>query len=198
METIVRKVIGAIGGVLICIAIWSIQDKLTGGGNDSMDSIPRQVWGGGSPVTLEVEASEEAYVSASFETNGIQIGDAGHEFLESWQKVPAGKHTLILKDGGVEKRVEFMGGTGLPEFRVHPPAATCDTCHAVKDGAWSFKSIVLSDSCFTCHDSGKFPTAHTHVPEILPDCQLCHQPHGSAAAKHLKMKKEVACKQCHG
>jgi hypothetical protein len=96
MDAIIRKVIGAIGGVLICIAIWTIQGKLTGGDNDIMESIPRQVWGGGSPVTLEVEASEEAYVSASFETNNISMGDPGHEFLESWQKVPAGKHTFDI------------------------------------------------------------------------------------------------------
>jgi predicted CXXCH cytochrome family protein len=148
------------------------------------------------PLSVVVKASPSAQLTV--DGAPVPLRGEGPGAMSAQIKVAAGKHTLILKDGGVEKRVEFMGGTGLPEFRVHPPATTCDTCHAVKDGAWSFKSIVLSDSCFTCHDSGKFPTAHTHVPEILPDCQLCHQPHGSAAAKHLKMKKEVACKQCHG
>ncbi len=96
MEALIRKVLGAIAGVAICIGIWTIQDKLTGG-DEALDSIPTEVWGGGGgTVTLEFEASEPAYVSASFETNNIVIGDAGHEFMEAWQKVPAGKHTFDI------------------------------------------------------------------------------------------------------
>jgi hypothetical protein len=96
LQTLVRKVLGAIAGVVICIAIWTIQDKLTGG-DDAVESIPQEVWGGGAgTVTLEVEASEPAYVSASFETNSFSLGDDGHEYLESWQKVPAGKHTFEI------------------------------------------------------------------------------------------------------
>jgi len=89
MEKLVRKVLGAIAGVAICIAVWTIQGKLTGGGNDVAKSIPAQVWGGGGgTVTLEVEASEPAYVSASFENDA--------DFLETWQKVEAGTHTFDI------------------------------------------------------------------------------------------------------
>jgi hypothetical protein len=97
METLIRKMLGAVAGVAICIGIWTIQDRLTGGSGQSADSIPTEVWGGGAgTVTLEVEASEPAFVSASFETNGISLGDDGHEYLESWQKIPAGKHTFDI------------------------------------------------------------------------------------------------------
>lgn len=96
LQTLARKVLGAIAGVFICIAIWTIQDKLTGGGNDVVDAIPQEVWGGGGgTVTLEVEASEPAYVSASFETN-MPIDDDSHDYLETWQKIPAGKHTFEI------------------------------------------------------------------------------------------------------
>ena len=50
MEFLVRKVLGAIAGVAICIAIWTIQDRLTGGGDNTIDSIPTVVWGGGAGV----------------------------------------------------------------------------------------------------------------------------------------------------
>lgn len=89
-QTFVRKVLGAIAGVIICIAVWSIQDKLLGGGGDTAKSIPAEVWGGGGGVvTIEAEASEPAVVSVSFE-------DDTHEFLETWQEIPAGKHSFDI------------------------------------------------------------------------------------------------------
>ncbi len=96
METFVRKVLGAIAGVLICIAIWTIQDKLTGGGSDTADSIPAEVWGGGGGVvTIEAEASEPANISVSFYSN-LPIDDPRHESLETWQEIPAGTHTFEI------------------------------------------------------------------------------------------------------
>lgn len=90
LQTLVRKVLGAIAGVVICIAIWSIQDKLFGGGGDTAKAIPAEVWGGGGGVvTIEAEASEPAVVSVSFE-------DDTHEFLETWQEIPAGKHSFDI------------------------------------------------------------------------------------------------------
>lgn len=93
--TIVRKVLGAIAGVVICIAVWSIQDKLFGNDSASADKIPAQVWGGGGgTVVIEAEASEPAVISASFEQGGYS--DADHQFIEAWQKVDAGTHTFTI------------------------------------------------------------------------------------------------------
>ncbi|HEU4928502.1 MAG TPA: hypothetical protein VFU38_01630 [Candidatus Krumholzibacteria bacterium] len=95
METLVRKVLGAIAGVVICIAIWSIQDKLFGGDSEVTDKIPTAVWGGGGgTVTIEAEASEPAVISASFEQNAFS--DANHQYIEAWQKIPAGNHTFTI------------------------------------------------------------------------------------------------------
>lgn len=112
METIVRKVLGAIAGVAICIAVWTIQDRLTGGGGgNSADSIPSEVWGGGAgTVTIEAEASEPAVISASFESN-LPVDDESHEYLETWQKIPAGKHSFTIDvpanvSGSIELRVD--------------------------------------------------------------------------------------------
>lgn len=95
MDALVRKVLGAIAGVAICIAIWTLQDRVTGGGGgDSADSIPQEVWGGGAGVvTIEAETSEPGSISAIFESN-VPGGDPGHGYLESWQEIPAGKHTF--------------------------------------------------------------------------------------------------------
>jgi hypothetical protein len=111
MDKLVRKVLGAIAGVAICVAIWTIQDKLTGGGNDVADSIPSEVWGGGGGVvTIEAEANQPAVLSASFENN-LAIDDPNHQYLETWQKIPAGKHTFDIDvpanvGGSVELRVD--------------------------------------------------------------------------------------------
>ena len=42
-----------------------------------------------------------------------------------------------------------------------------------------------------------FKVTHSN-DEVLADCVLCHNPHGSTEEFHLKMPRETACKQCHG
>jgi hypothetical protein len=36
------------------------------------------------------------------------------------------------------------------------------------------------------------------MSEVLAECQMCRSQHGSAVKAHLKMKKELACKQVGG
>lgn len=130
----------------------------------------------------------------------VTVERPGPNAIAATLTLSAGKHELLLKDGGVEKKVTFSAGAapGFTPFRPHPPAATCQTCHAVKDGAWAFKGDTLAENCFTCHKAESFAVAHSHNSDTLYECQLCHTPHGSSAVKHLKLKKEVACKLCHG
>ena len=114
---------------------------------------------------------------------------------------PAGRHTLELRFEGGREVINFDSGE-LPEkgkpFRLHPPAATCETCHAVKSGAWSFKSDLLETSCAGCHNLKDFAKTHTHNTGQLAECGMCHNPHGSTESFHLKYPRNVACKQCHG
>lgn len=114
-----------------------------------------------------------------------------------------GRHELAFDD----QKIQFFARTaanaagapqGWSEFKTHPPAASCDTCHAIKEGAWTFKNDVLGDTCFGCHNAKQFPGVHSHTSETLAECQMCHLAHGSTVKGHLKMKKELACKQCHG
>jgi predicted CXXCH cytochrome family protein len=112
-----------------------------------------------------------------------------------------GPHELTVRGDNGEARLRFTagGGDGANVFRPHPPgtAVACDTCHAVKEGAWAMKRITLAPLCGQCHDRAQFPKVHTHNTDILTDCQNCHLPHGSAAKSHLQKPKEVVCKQCH-
>lgn len=109
-----------------------------------------------------------------------------------------GAHEIVF---GKEK-ARFFVGAGSPAemkpFRFHPPMASCDTCHAIKNGVWAWKRASLVTLCGQCHEKEKFVAKHTHEPGIIADCQICHNPHGSTAESHLKKTKEVACKQCHG
>jgi predicted CXXCH cytochrome family protein len=110
---------------------------------------------------------------------------------------PPGEHELKLSTGqAIRFRVD--AGSATSTYRVHPPAATCETCHAVKDGAWQLRSAVLETTCASCHDLKKFPVTHSHNTTTLAECQSCHDPHGSAAKFHLAIPKEVACHLCHG
>ncbi len=108
----------------------------------------------------------------------------------------AGVHELSIGDHAVR----FFAGSGAPPdfrpYRLHPPGETdCAACHAVREGFWEFRGA--SSSCFGCHDLKKFPAGHTHNSEVLSECGLCHDPHGSAEKLHLKLSREAACKQCH-
>ena len=88
---------------------------------------------------------------------------------------------------------------GFTAFRPHPPANQCQTCHAVRNGKWRFQRVSLASVCSQCHAKDTFQAKHTHEMALLTDCQLCHNPHGSTTAvpAHLKLAKDVACKQCH-
>jgi hypothetical protein len=96
MEHLIRKLLGAFVGVVVCIAIWTIQGRLGGSGSETSDSIPAVVWGGGAGVvTIEAEASQPANISVSFASNSPSA-DPNHDYLETWQKIPAGKSTFDI------------------------------------------------------------------------------------------------------
>ncbi len=114
----------------------------------------------------------------------------------------AGPHALSLVTASGEEKIKFFVGPKAPDgfqpFKIHPPGAGCETCHATKQGVWAFKHAAVSASCFGCHDAKAFAEIHSHNAEVLQECQLCHSPHGSTVKLFLKMSKETACKQCHG
>ncbi|MCW5979264.1 MAG: hypothetical protein KIT09_14410 [Bryobacteraceae bacterium] len=113
-----------------------------------------------------------------------------------------GPHELALSTGGREYKIRFHAGPSPPEgwspYRSHPPGGDCGACHSAAAGAWSLKDEVAGPACMVCHDAAAFPKTHTHKPAELEECQICHDPHGSAVKGHLIMAKETACKQCHG
>lgn len=111
-----------------------------------------------------------------------------------------GTHTLSLLWEGGRKDIQFHSGpnppAGFVPFRIHPPAGdvACTQCHELsRRGRFVFKG-----GCFDCHQTAAFAKVHTHTSEVLRECGLCHNAHGSTAAKHLIHTKELACKQCHG
>jgi len=115
-------------------------------------------------------------------------------------KAAAGEHLLALIWDGGRKDVHFFVGTNAPagyeKFRQHPPVADvqCTQCHELSSrGRFRFKN----DACFACHQQGGFAKVHTHQPNVLTECGLCHNAHGSTVKAHLLYPKETACKQCH-
>jgi len=120
-------------------------------------------------------------------------------------RVPLGKHELIWKNGDALHKIQFFvatpGHTTIPPnwkvYRAHPPQAECQNCHAGENPG-DFKRTTVAETCFTCHEQKTFAAGHAHNDEVLAECVLCHNPHGSTEKFHLKMTRETACKQCHG
>lgn len=113
----------------------------------------------------------------------------------------AGEHklTLIWKDG--QTSIRFFSGpnppAGYAAFRQHPPQQTveCTQCHQLtRRGRFSFKGGTV---CFDCHQPAGFVKVHTHTADVLTECGLCHNAHGSTVKAHMVYSKEIACKQCH-
>ena len=119
-------------------------------------------------------------------------------------QIPAGIHQLTWKSAEALQKIEFAVTTsqnktapsGWKVYRAHPPQAECQNCHDKQPGV--FKKVTVAETCFTCHEQNVFASGHTHNDEVLAECVLCHNPHGSTEKFHLKMTRETACKQCHG
>ena len=109
-----------------------------------------------------------------------------------------GEHVITLEWPGGKREARIHVGPSAPqgfrEFVAHPPAAAaCASCHALsRRGRFRF-----SGGCFGCHAKEGFAKVHSHEPHVLESCGLCHNAHGSTAAKHLLLSREQACKQCH-
>jgi len=120
-------------------------------------------------------------------------------------RIPSGRHELIWKNGDTDQKIQFVVRTSTntvvpldwKAYRAHPPRAECQSCHASKEPG-AFKKITVAETCFTCHEQSTFAAGHAHNDEVLAECVLCHNPHGSTEKFHLKMTRETACKQCHG
>ena len=120
-------------------------------------------------------------------------------------RIPAGRHELIWKNGDALQKIQFAvtssGNIAIPPdwkvYRAHPPQAECQNCHSGENPR-DFKKATVAETCFTCHEQKAFAAGHAHNDEVLAECVLCHNPHGSTEKFHLKMTRETACKQCHG
>ena len=111
----------------------------------------------------------------------------------------AGMHTLALIWTGGRTEITFSAGndvpTGFAPFRPHPPGGDpqCTQCHGLSQRG----RFVFRGGCFDCHAGDAFAKVHTHTAEVLNECGLCHNAHGSTVKSHLLFTKEIACKQCH-
>jgi len=121
--------------------------------------------------------------------------------LHTTAKVEAGAHRLAVVGSEGRKEITFYVGpnqtAGFAAYHAHPPVpdVKCTQCHELtKRGRFHFKG---GSVCFDCHKRENFAKVHTHTPDVLTECGLCHNAHGSTTASHLLYTKEVACKQCH-
>ena len=108
-------------------------------------------------------------------------------------KPAPGEHKLSLVWPGDRQEIEFYSRTaaaaGFAPFQQHPPLAgvECTQCHEMtKRGRFHFKG---GEACLGCHQKETFAKVHTHTPEVLTECGLCHNAHGSTVKAHLLFRK---------
>jgi predicted CXXCH cytochrome family protein len=86
---------------------------------------------------------------------------------------------------------------------THPVLAgqmSCSDCHEPHQGSARPESgtqlAVLNETCTKCHAQQGGPFVFEH--EGLRDgCVTCHDPHGTANAKMLRVRNQNLCLQCH-
>jgi hypothetical protein len=97
MGNLMKRGVLTVLGVALVLGFWTVRGWLTDtAGASSMSRIPSRVWeGGAGTVTIKVETTVPARVSATFETN-VPIDSADHRYLETWQNVEPGRHTFTV------------------------------------------------------------------------------------------------------
>lgn len=154
-----------------------------------------------APGLLKIIAKSPGNTQVTVDGAAVAVTTAAPGAVRAEIKLTPGAHEIVARNDSGETRVEIFAGKTHGEwkaFKQHPPVATCETCHAVKQGAWALKRASLAPVCASCHPQNRFAIIHTHNTDLLAECQGCHMPHGSTSAKLLKVPKETACKQCHG
>jgi hypothetical protein len=97
MEGVLKRVVLGILGVALTLGFWTVKGWFVGDASATSAHIPDKVWdGGGGTVFVEVESTDPARVSVTFETN-VAIDDADHKFLETWERVEPGVHTYKIE-----------------------------------------------------------------------------------------------------
>ena len=97
MNSLVKRVLMAVGGMVLVLGWWTIQGKFSGSSTaEASDKIPAKVWeGGGTTLTIETDSSDPAVLRALFEATAHTNGKAVRS-LDSYEKIPAGRHTWTV------------------------------------------------------------------------------------------------------
>jgi len=96
MENLLKRAVLGVLGVALTLGFWSAKGWFMSEANATSAHIPEKVWdGGGGTVFIEVETTDSARVSATFETDN-RIDAADHKYLESWEPVEPGLHTYKI------------------------------------------------------------------------------------------------------
>lgn len=115
MGGFVKRIVLGILGVAVMLCFWTVKGWFVDDANATVAHIPEKVWdGGGGTVFLEVESTEPARFSASFETN-LAIDDSDHKFLETWERVEPGLHVYKVD---VPKGVSGIVEAGIDDPKV--------------------------------------------------------------------------------
>lgn len=97
MTSLLRRGALAILGVALTLGFWTVRGWFLDDASASLSHIPEKVWeGGGGTVAIEVETSDPARVSVSFETD-VGVDSEDHRFLETWERVGPGSHTFRVE-----------------------------------------------------------------------------------------------------
>lgn len=119
MNSLLKKVLTSVGGLALVLGFWTIQGKIFGSSEKTIDKIPAKVWeGGGTTLVIETDSNNSAVVRALFEstskTNGTPVRSLG-----TYEKIAPGHHTWTVDvPATVGGDLEFQAEDPKPGARL--------------------------------------------------------------------------------
>ena len=121
-------------------------------------------------------------------------------------RIPAGRHELIWKNGDTSSEnsihcqnlCEHCGSARVESLQGASSSGRMSELSRGKGSREFSRRSPLQRHASRVTSKSTFAAGHAHNDEVLAECVLCHNPHGSTEKFHLKMTRETACKQCHG
>ena len=182
--------------LLAITSLALLAESLAGQGSSLIVKPRNETWLRGPEVEIIARAEEGRLL---LDGQPVDVDGPFPGVLYARLLIGSGRHSLRLDSPQGTHDITFYSGESPPfasarPFVDHPPVRIdCTHCHGVsRRGRFRF-----SGGCESCHAKEQFIQVHSHEFHELASCGMCHDAHGSTAAKLLLLPVDKACKQCH-
>ncbi len=138
--------------------------------------------------------AESGKVEFSGQTTSFKVKDGSFSLAVS---LPPGPNTLTVTTGSekIPLKIDVAGPAAKNLYKYHPDVSMekCKSCHDA--GKRLSRNDSVADVCVRCHKTEE--KQYAHGPFAMGLCTACHDPHGSANGKDLRLAPLELCNDCH-